>query len=40
MDQNLKGLITEFQVRVREALALIYRSGIQMPIQFVRMVKS
>src|SRR3954469_27094 len=31
MDKNLKQLITEFQSRVRDAVALMYRSGMKMP---------
>lgn len=31
MDRNLERLITEFQSRVRDAVALMYRSGIPMP---------
>jgi hypothetical protein len=31
MDKNLERLITEFQSRVRDAVALMYRSGMMMP---------
>jgi hypothetical protein len=31
MDSNLEQLITEFQSRVRESVALMYRSGMTMP---------
>lgn len=31
MDKNLEQLITDFQFRVREAVALMYRSGMTMP---------
>lgn len=31
MDKNLEKLITEFQSRVRDAVALMYRSGMKMP---------
>jgi|SRR5450830_167709 hypothetical protein len=31
MDTNLQGLIAQYQSRVREAVALMYRSGVRMP---------
>ncbi|MBB3118797.1 DUF6896 domain-containing protein [Pseudoduganella violacea] len=40
MDKNLEQLIIEYQTRVREAVALMYRSGVAMPYSSFAWMKS